>query len=171
MRRTVLAVKCNAIERRPAELWGQRWNACDIGRTFCGVRTVRGRPGGFLLTMDALVLNYVTQFNIVWRVGTFPFLPLSKYRRKTRSVTEAESLFLKNMSAAKARSSSDQRCMSTEGFKPLYPAMCVSPRIYKDVGMALNLIRLIVSAPPCSSSSSSSYYCCSCCSSCFFFVL
>jgi hypothetical protein len=41
--------------------------------------------------MDALVLNDVTQFNIVWRVGTFSFLPMSKYCR----VTVAESQFLK----------------------------------------------------------------------------
>jgi hypothetical protein len=45
--------------------------------------------------MDAVVLNCVTQFNIVWRVGKFPFLPMSKCRRKTRCVTVAESLFLK----------------------------------------------------------------------------
>jgi hypothetical protein len=32
--------------------------------------------------MDALVLNCATQFNIVWRVGTFPFLQTSKCRRK-----------------------------------------------------------------------------------------
>jgi hypothetical protein len=43
----------------------------------------------------------------------------------------------------------------TEGFKPLYPAqiicypaMCVLLAIYTDVGMALNLNRLIGSAPP-----------------------
>jgi hypothetical protein len=45
--------------------------------------------------MDAVALNCVTQFNIVWLVGTFPFLPMSKYRRKTRRVTVVESLFLK----------------------------------------------------------------------------
>jgi len=39
--------------------------------------------------------------------------------------------------------------MMAEGFKPLYPAMCVHRATYKDVGMALNLNRLIVSAPPC----------------------
>ena len=39
-----------------------------------------------------------------------------------------QTLFLKNVSTANARCSSDQRCMMTEGFKPLYPAMCVSPR-------------------------------------------
>jgi hypothetical protein len=55
-----------------------------------------GDQGGFLLTMDAVVLNCVTQFIIVvWRVGTFPFLPMSKFRRKTRCITVAESLFLK----------------------------------------------------------------------------
>ena len=80
------------------------------------------------MTMDAVVLNCVTQFNIVLRVGTFPFLPMSKCRRKTRCITVAESLFLKNVPTANARCSSDQRPMTTEGFKPLYPAMCVSPR-------------------------------------------
>jgi hypothetical protein len=64
----------------------------DTRRTFSGVRTVRGRPEGFLLTMDVVVLNCVTQFNIVWRVGTFPFLPMTKCRRKTRCVTVAEPL-------------------------------------------------------------------------------
>jgi len=97
--------------------------------TFLSIyRTARGRPGGFLLTMDAVVLNCVTHFNIVWRVGTFPFLPMSKCRRKTRRVTVAESLFKKNVSTANARCSSDQRCTMTEAFKPLYTAMCVSPR-------------------------------------------
>jgi hypothetical protein len=65
MRRTVLGVKCTAIEWRRAECWGLRWNACATRRTFSCVRTVRGRPGGFLLTMDAVFLNCVTQFNIV----------------------------------------------------------------------------------------------------------
>jgi hypothetical protein len=76
------------------------------------------------LTMNAVVLNCVTQFNIVWCVGTFPFLLMSK----CYCVTVAESLFLKNVSTANARCSSDQCCMMTEGFKPLYPAMCVSLR-------------------------------------------
>jgi len=80
------------------------------------------------LTVDAVVLNCVTQFNIVWRVGTFPFPPMSKCRRKTCCVTVAEPLFPKNISTANARRPSDQRCMMTEGFKPLYPAMCVSLR-------------------------------------------
>ena len=88
----------------------------------------RGRPGGFLSTMDAVVLNCVTKFNIIWRVGTFPFLPMSKCRRRTLCVTVAESLFFKKVVAANARCSSDQRCMMTEGFKPPYPAMCVPPR-------------------------------------------
>jgi len=37
-------------------------------------------------------------------------------------------VFGTNVSTANARCSSDQRCMITEGFKPLYPAMCVLPR-------------------------------------------
>jgi len=35
--------------------------------------------------MDAVVLNCVTQFNIVWPVGTFPFLPMSKCCQKITS--------------------------------------------------------------------------------------
>ena len=124
----VLWVKCNAIEWRRAERWRLRWNARATRRTFSGVRTIRGWPGGFLLTMDALVLNCVTQFNTVWRVGTFPFLPMSKFRWKTRCISVAESLFLKNVSTANPRCSSNQSSVITEGFKPLYPAMCVSPR-------------------------------------------
>jgi len=81
---------------------------------------------GFLSTVDAVVLNCVTQFNIFWCVGTFPSHLMSKCRRKTRCITVTESLFLKNVSTANARCPSDQRCMMTEGFKPLYPVMCVS---------------------------------------------
>jgi hypothetical protein len=73
-------------------------------------------------------LNCVTQFNIVWHVGTIPFLPMSKCGRKIRFVTVAESLFVKNVSTANTRCSSDQRCMMTEDFKSFYPAMCVSLR-------------------------------------------
>jgi hypothetical protein len=47
--------------------------------------------------------------------------------KHARGVTVAES-FLKSVSTANAQCSSDQRCMITEGFKPLYPAMCVSLR-------------------------------------------
>jgi len=70
MRRTVLGVKCKAIECRWAERWGLHWNACANRRTFTGVRTVQGRPGGFLLTMDAVVLTCATKFNIIWRIRT-----------------------------------------------------------------------------------------------------
>ena len=110
-------LKTISLRRAPldAERWGPCWNACATRRTVSGVRTVRGRPEGFLLTMDAVVLNCVTQFNIVWRVGTFPFLPMSKCRRKTHSVTVVESLFLKNVSTANARCSSDERCVMTDG--------------------------------------------------------
>ena len=66
-----------------------------LGAHFSGVRTVRGRPGDFLSTMDVVVLNCVTQFSIVWRVGTFPFLPMLKCRRKARCITATELLFFK----------------------------------------------------------------------------
>jgi len=39
-----------------------------------------------------------------------------------------ESLFFINVSTANVRCSSDHRCMMAEGFNPLYPAVCVSPR-------------------------------------------
>jgi hypothetical protein len=98
--------------------------------------------------MDAVVLNCVTQFNIVWRVRTFPLLPMSKCRRKTRCVTVAEPLFLKNVSTANARCSTDQRCTMTEGIKHSTQRCVFHCAIYTDVGMVLNLNRLIGSAPP-----------------------
>jgi len=128
MRWTVLGLKRKAAEWRRAERWGIRWIACDTRPTFYGVRTVRGRPEGFLLTMDAVVLNCVTKFNIVWRVRTFPLILMSKCPRKTRCFTEAEPQFIKNDSKANARCSTDQRYMITKGFKLLYQAMCVSLR-------------------------------------------
>jgi hypothetical protein len=36
-------------------------------------------------------------------------------------------IVFKKVSTADARCSSDQRCVMTEGFKPLYPVTCVSP--------------------------------------------
>ena len=100
------------------------------------------------MTMDAVVLNCVTQFNIVWRVGTFPFLLMLKCRRKTRCVTVAESLFLKNVSTANARRSSDQRCMILKALNRSTQRSVFHRAIYKDVGIALNVNSLIVSAPP-----------------------
>jgi hypothetical protein len=146
---TFLGLKCKATERRRAEHWGLRWNARDTRRTFSGVRTVRGRPEGFLLTMDAVVLNCVTQFNIVWRIWTFPFLPMSKCSQKTVCVTVAEPLFLKNVSTANARCSSDQWCMMTEGIEHTTQRCVFHCATYTDVSMALNLNRLMVSAAPC----------------------
>jgi hypothetical protein len=118
--------KITQVSSIGAERWGLWWNACATGGTFSAVRAVWGRPGGFLSTVDVVVLNCVTQFNIFWRVGTFPSHPMSKCRRKTCCITVAESLFLKNVSTANALCPSDQHCMMTEGFKPLYPVMCVS---------------------------------------------
>jgi hypothetical protein len=140
---TFLVLKCKATEWRRAERWELRWNACDTRRTFSGVRTVRGRPESFLLTMDAVVLNCVAQFNSVWSVGTFPFLPMLKCRRKTRCVTVAEPLFLKNVFTANALCSTDQRCMMTKGIKHSTQWCVFHCATYRDVGMALNLNRLI----------------------------
>jgi len=112
-------------DKQNADGWGLHWNACATRRTLSSIRTVRERPGGFLLTKDAVVLNCVTQFNIVWHVGTFPFLPMSK-SSKNMLRYRSGIIASKNVSTANARCLSDQRCMMTEGFKPLYPAMCVS---------------------------------------------
>ena len=125
-------------------------SACATRRTFSGVRAVRGRPGGFLLTMDAVVLNCVTQFNIVWRVGTFPFLPMSKCRPKTRCVTVAESLFLKKRFHSKSSSLFRPTLHDDRKLQTALPSdVCFTAPPTKMSGMALNLNRLIVSAPPC----------------------
>jgi hypothetical protein len=64
--------------------------------------------------------------------------------------TLAEPLFLKNVSTANALASSDQLCMMTEGIKHSTQRCVIHFTIYTDVGMALNLIRFMVSAPSCS---------------------
>jgi len=67
--------------------------------------------------MDAVVLNFVTQFNIVWRVGTFPFLPMSKCRRKNTLRHSSGIIVLKeNIPTTNARRFSDQRRLMAEGF-------------------------------------------------------
>jgi hypothetical protein len=122
-----------AIQRLRNERWrvGERWGTCwiarDTRRTFSGVGTVRGRPEGCLFTLDAVVLNCVTQFSIVWGVGNFPFYPMSKCRRKTRIVSVTEQLF-KIKTTANARCSTDLLCMTNESFKIFYTTMCVSLR-------------------------------------------
>jgi hypothetical protein len=88
---------------------------------------VSGRPGGFLSTADAVVLKSLTQFKMVCRVGTLPFLPMPKYRLNTR-VSVAESLFLKNVCMANTQCSLDQRYMLTEGYEPLHLSPCVTAR-------------------------------------------
>jgi hypothetical protein len=74
---------------------------------------------------------------------------MSKCRRKTRCITVAESLFLKNVPTANARCSSDQRCMMTKDLNRSTQRCVFHRDTYKDVGMALNVNRLIVSAPSC----------------------
>jgi hypothetical protein len=130
-----------------AEHWGLLWNACSTHRIFSGVRTFRGRQGGLLSTVDAVVLNCVTQFNIVWHVGTFPFLPMSKGCQKTLRYRSGIVL-KKKVSTAHAQCSSDQRCMMTEGFKLLYPAMCVSPRHLQRWRLQIALLSYVCFTTP-----------------------
>jgi hypothetical protein len=89
---------------------------------------VRGRPGGFLSTADAVVQNFLTQFKMVCHVGTLPFLPMPKCHLNTRCVSVAESLFLKNVSMAKAQCCLDQRSMLTKGYEPLHTSPCITLR-------------------------------------------
>jgi hypothetical protein len=74
--------------------------------------------------------------------------PDVKMSSKKRCVTVAESLFLKNVSTANGRCSSEQHCTMTENFKPLYPAMCVSPRHLQRCRHGAKF-KLFVSALPC----------------------
>jgi len=83
------------------------------------------------------------QYCLACRYLSIP--PKVKMFQKTRCVTVAESLFLKNVSTANARCSSTQLKASNRSTQ-----RCVFHRAtYKDVYMALNLNCLIVSAPPC----------------------
>jgi hypothetical protein len=60
-----------------------------------------------------LALEISTQEEVL-RLGTLSFRRILKYRRNNRSVATTESLFLKYVSIAKARCSTDQRSMATE---------------------------------------------------------
>jgi len=70
-------------------------------------------------------------------------------KMSSKSVTVAESLFLRNVSTANARCSSDQRRMHLKVSNRSTHWRVFHRTIYKDGGMALNLNRPIVSAPTC----------------------
>jgi hypothetical protein len=70
--------------------------------------------GGFLFTAHAFSLKFLTHHSTVLRLGTLSFRWISKCRRNICWVTTTESLFLKYVSTAKARCSTDQRSMATE---------------------------------------------------------
>jgi len=128
--------------------------------------------------MDTVVLNCVTQFNIVWSVGTFPFLPISKMSSKNTLRYSRGIIVFKNRFHSKRsmifRPTLHDDCKRSMIFRPTLHDDCKRSMIFrptlhddwrrlqtalssdvfyrapnKDVGMALNLNRLIVSAPLC----------------------
>jgi hypothetical protein len=100
--------------------------------------------------MEAVVLNCLTQFNIVWRVGTFQFLPMSKCRlRNTLRYGSGIFVFKKTFpqQTLDALPTNAARCPKASNRSSHRRVFYRATNKY--VGMALNLNLLIVSAPPC----------------------
>ena len=74
---------------------------------------------------------------------------MSKCRRKTRRVTVAESLFLKKLPQQTLDVVPTNAACWLKASNRSTRRWVFHHATYKDVGMALNLIRLIVSAQPC----------------------
>jgi hypothetical protein len=94
----------------------RRGLCCRATRTlskFSGMRTDHGRPRFFFGKTEAVDLTWLTQFKMVWHVGTLPFLPMLKCFLNLCCVWVAESLFLKKLSTANAWRSHDQCSMAT----------------------------------------------------------
>lgn len=119
---TLLSDMPRAKECQWAERQRLRSTASVTLSTLSGVRTVSGQPGFVWLVADAVVLKFLTQFKMVWHVGTVPLLPMLKWHLNSCCViVVADSLFLKKKnSTANTRRSLDQHAMATGGFELLY---------------------------------------------------
>jgi hypothetical protein len=80
---------------------------------FSGVLSDGSLPGGFTFAAEAVSLKFLTHNSTVLRLGTLSFRWILKCRQNIRWVTVTES-FLKYVSTAKARCSTDQRSIATE---------------------------------------------------------
>ena len=87
------------------------WHTCSM---FSGVLSEGSLPGGFLFAADAISLKFLTHNSTVLWLGSLSFWWILKCRQNIRWVTITESLFLKYVSTAKARRSTDQCSMATE---------------------------------------------------------
>jgi hypothetical protein len=97
-----------------ADRQGLLTKACCTHSMFSGVLSERCLPEGFLFAADTVSLKFHTHNSTVLRLGTLSFRWILKRRQNIRWVTMTESLFLKYISSAKARCSTDQRSMATE---------------------------------------------------------
>jgi hypothetical protein len=116
--------KITEVSSIGAERWGLCWNACATRGTFSGVRTVRGRR----LLVDSgcsspELCDPIQYFLVCWNLSIPPDVKMSS--KNTLHYSNGIIVFKKRFHT-NARCPSNQRCMMTEGFKPLYPVMCVS---------------------------------------------
>jgi len=81
---------------------------------FSGVISEGSLPERFLFAANAVSLKFPTHNSTVLRLGTLSFWWILKCRQNISWVTTTKSLFYKYVSTAKARCSTDQRCMATE---------------------------------------------------------
>ena len=105
--RTLLSDIAKACDCWITDRRGLCWNASLTLSTFLGVWMVLRWPGRFMLAVNTVVLNALTQLIMVWWVGTFLFLLRLKWCLKSR-VCIGGLLFLKYASRAKVQCSFNQ---------------------------------------------------------------
>jgi hypothetical protein len=111
IRRTVRSDILNAMAFQLADRRGFLTKAWRTRSMSSGVLSEGSLLGGFLFAADAVSLKFLTHSSRVLQLGTLSFRWILKCRRHIRWV---RTLFLKYVSTAKARCSTDQRSMATE---------------------------------------------------------
>jgi len=108
IRRTVQSDILNAMAFQLADRRAFLTKAWRTRLIFSGVLIAGSLPGGFLFAADAVSLKFLAHNSRVLRLGTLLFRWILKCRRHIRWVRTTGPLFLKYVSTAKARCSTDK---------------------------------------------------------------
>ena len=128
-----------------ARIWTLKcmWHSANIFRCSYSSRATRR----LLVDNGCSSPELCNQIQYCLACGNLSIPPDVKMSSKSTLLYSSGIIVLKNVSTENVRCSSDQRCMITSIRST---QRCVFHRAtYKDVGMALNLNRLIVSVPSC----------------------
>ena len=104
----------NAMTFLLADCRGFLTKAWRTRSMFSGVLSEGPFPGSFLFVADAVSLKFLTHYSRVLQLGSLSFRWMLKCRWIIHSVRTTESSFLKYVSTAKARCSTDEHSMANE---------------------------------------------------------